>query len=88
MCSSTVYLDTSHEALITVKRQKLIRLLVIRPGKGHFASHCEGSKKKGKTAEAMGRQHQRVDRTGLPRVAEGCGRQTELESAGCQMIVR
>ena len=28
-----------------------------------FARHCEGSKKKGKTIEAVGRQRQRVDKT-------------------------
>ena len=48
--------------------------------------HCEGAKKKGKTKEAVGRQRQRVDRTGLSRDAEGCGRQTKMEAGGCKII--
>ena len=35
-----------------------------------------GSKKKGTIAEALGRQRQREDKTGLFRVREDCGRQT------------
>ena len=39
-----------HEDLTTVKRRKLKR------DKDHVARHCGGSKKKGKTKEAMERQ--------------------------------
>ena len=59
-------------------------ILIIRHGKEYLARHCERGKKK----EAMGRQCQRVDLTGLSRVAEGCGRQTEMKAAGCERIGR
>ena len=57
-------------------------LPITRPGTDHLARHCGGSKKKGKAKEAVRRQRQRVDRTGLSRVTEGCWRQTEMEAAG------
>ena len=43
------------------------------------------TKGKGKTKEAVGRR-QRVDRTGLSRVTECCGRQTAMEAAGGEII--
>ena len=43
-----------------------------------------GARRRGsQLKEAVGRQPQRVDRTGLSRVTEGRGRQTEMEAAGC-----
>ena len=38
--------------------------------------------RKGKTKEVVERR-ERVARTGLSKVTEGCGRQTEMEAAGC-----
>ena len=45
--------------------------VVIQPGKSRL-----GARRRRKTMEAVGWQHQREDRTGLPRVTEGCWRQT------------
>ena len=45
-----------------------------------------GSKGKGKIKGAVGRQRQRVDRTGLSRVTERADRQTEMEVAGCDIF--
>ena len=39
-----------------------------------------------KTGEEMGGQHQRVDRPGLLRDTKGGRRQTEVETAGCEVI--
>ena len=46
----------------------------------------EGSKKTRKTKEVVGRQRQRVGMIRLSGVTEGCGRRTEMEAAGCEII--
>ena len=63
-------------------------LIIICPGKDHLARHCEGSKTKGKTQDSGGKTTscQGEDRTGLSRVTEDCGRQTETEAAGYEII--
>ena len=76
-------LQTSEETEAEVVRTRLPTIL---PGKDHLARHCGGSKRKGKTKEAVGRQRQRVGRTGLSRDTERCGRQTEMEVAGCEIV--
>ena len=67
-------------------------LLVNRHGKDHLVRHCEGSKQKGRERqrpkEAVERQRPPESAgtgTGLCRVTEGRGRQTQMEEAGCEI---
>ena len=61
-------------------------LPIIRSNKDHLARHSEGNKTKGKTKEAVGRKHQKVDKTGLSRIPGGYGRRTEMDASGCETI--
>ena len=45
-----------------------------------------GSKKKGKTKEAVGRQRQCMDTTGPSRVTQVSGGRMEMEAADCEII--
>ena len=47
----------------------------IRSGKNHLARHDERGKKARQTEEAVGRQHQGMDRPGVRQVPEGSGEQ-------------
>ena len=44
-----------------------------------------GASSRGRLEEAVGRQRPREDRTGLSRVTEDRGRQTEMEAPGCEI---
>ena len=56
--SSRIIRSVQLESIISLssKVYKVVRtcLPIIRPGKDHLGRHCEGSKKKGKTKEAVG----------------------------------
>ena len=43
-------------------------LLIIRSGPNHLARHSEWGKKTRQTEEEVGRQHQRIDRSGVQQV--------------------
>ena len=47
----------------------------IRSGQNHLAKHSESRKKTRQTEEEVGRQHQGMDRPGVPQVPEGSGEQ-------------
>ena len=51
----------------------------IRSGKNHLARHSERGKKTRQTDEAVGRQHQGMDRPGVRQVPEGSGEQGKTE---------
>ena len=55
----------------------------IRSGQNHLARHSERGKKTGQTEEAVGRQHQGMDRPGVCQVPEGGGQQGKT---GCEII--
>ena len=38
------------------------------------------------TEEEVGRQHQGMDRPGIPQVPEGSGEQGKMEKTGCEII--
>ena len=46
----------------------------------------KGGKKTRQTEEEMGRQHQELDRPGVPQVPEGSGKQGKMEKTGCEII--
>ena len=54
--------------------------------KKHLARGSERGKKTRKTEEAVGRQHQGMDRPGVKQVPEGSGEQSEMEETGCEII--
>ena len=58
----------------------------IRSGQNHLARHSERGKKTRQTEEAVGRQHQGMDRPGVRQVSEASGKQTKMEEAGCEVI--
>ena len=74
------------QALVSLVFSMKMPFPIMRPGKDPLTRHCEGSKKRRKTKEAVGRQRRRVDKTGLSRVTEGCGIQTEMGAAACETI--
>ena len=43
-------------------------------------------KKTSQTEEEVGRQHQGMDRPGVPRVSEGSGEQRKIEETGYEVI--
>ena len=45
----------------------------------------EGSGQR-RTKEEVGRQHQGMDRPGVPQVPEGSGEQGKMEKTGCKII--
>ena len=55
-----------------------------RSGQNHLASERE--KKTGQTEEAVGRQHQGMDRPGVRQVPEGSGEQAKMGETGCEII--
>ena len=61
-------------------------LLFIRSGQNHLARHSKRGKKTRQTEEEVGRQHQGMDRPGLPQVPEGSGEQGKMEKTGCEVI--
>ena len=54
----------------------------IRSGQNHFARHSEREKKTRQTEEAVGRQHQGMDRPGVCLVPESSGEQRKMEETG------
>ena len=62
------------------------RLLFIRSGKHHLATHSERGKKTRQTEEEVGRQQQGMDRPRVRQVPEGSGEQGKLEETGCEII--
>ena len=48
--------------------------------------HSERGKKAKQTEEGVGRQHQRMDRSGIRQVPEGSGEQGQMEETGCEVI--
>ena len=59
---------------------------LIRSAQNRLARHSERGKKTRQTEEEMGRQHQRIDRSGGPQVPEGSGGQGKMEKTGCKII--
>ena len=59
---------------------------LIRSGQNHFARHSKRRKKTRQTEEEVGRQHQRMNWTGVWQVPEGRGDQGKLEKTGCKVI--
>ena len=57
----------------------------IRSGQNHLARHS-GRRKKRRTEEEVGRQHQGLDRPGVCQVPEGSGEQGKMEETGCEII--
>ena len=58
----------------------------IRSGQNHLARHSESGKKIRRTKEEVGRQHQRMDRSGVRQVPEGSGEQRKMKKTGCKII--
>ena len=61
-------------------------LLFIRSGQNHLARHSERGKKTRQTKEAVGRQHQGMDRPGVRQVTEGSREQGRMKETGCEVI--
>ena len=61
-------------------------VMSIRSGQNHLARHSERGKKTRQTEEAVGRQHQGMDRPGVRQVPDGSGEQRKLEESGCRII--
>ena len=57
-----------------------------RSGQNHLARHSERGKKTRQTEEAVGRQHQGMDRPGVRQVPEGSGERGKMEKTGCKII--
>ena len=55
-------------------------------GQNHLARHSEREKKTRQTEEEVGRQHQGMDRPGVPQVPKGSGKQGKMEETGCKII--
>ena len=65
----------------------MVMFPVIRSGQNHLARrHSERGKKTRQTEEEMGRQHQGMDRPGVPQFPEGGGEQGKMEKTGCKII--
>ena len=80
-----------HEDILTiVKRHKLQWYGHVSRSSGLAKIILEGTVKGGKktsqTEEAVGRQHQGMDRPGVRQVPEGSGEQGEMEETGCEII--
>ena len=78
VCTKTQQATGPHEDLLTiVKRRKLkwYGPVYVRPGQNHLARHSEREKKARQTEEEVGRQHQGMDKPGVPRVPEKYGEQ-------------
>ena len=58
----------------------------VRSCQNHLARHSERGKKTRQTEEEVGRQHQGMDRPGVPQVPEGSGEQGKMEKTGCRVI--
>ena len=58
----------------------------IRTGQNHLARHSERGKKTRQTKEAVGRQHQGMDRPGVGQVSEGSFEPGKMEKTGCKII--
>ena len=63
-----------------------VYLYVIRSGQNHPTRHSERGKKTRRTKEGVGRQHQGMDKPGVPQVPEGSGEQGKMEKTGCKII--
>ena len=61
-------------------------LQFFRSGQNHLARHSERGKKRKRTEEEIGRQHQGMDRPGVRQVPEGSGEQRKMEETGCEII--
>ena len=57
----------------------------IRSGQNHLTRHSERGKKRRRTKEEVGRQHQGMDRPGVRQVPEGSGEQGKMEKTGCNI---
>ena len=55
-------------------------------GQKHLARHSERGKNTRQTEEEVGRQHQRMDRSGVRQVQTGSGEQGKMEETGCEII--
>ena len=80
-----------HEVLLTiVKRRKLQWYGHVSRSSGLAKTilqrHSERGKKTRRTKEEAGRQHQAMDRPGVPQVPEGSGEQGKMEKTGCKII--
>ena len=58
----------------------------IRSGQNYLPMHSERGKKTRQTEEEVGRQHQGMDRPGVPQVPEVNGEQGKMEDTGCEII--
>ena len=61
-------------------------LLFTRSGQNHLAWQSERGKKTRQSEEEVGRQHQGMDRPGVPQVQEGSEEQGKIEETGCEII--
>ena len=59
----------------------------IRSGQHNLARHSERGKKKRQAEEEVGRQNQRMDRSGVRKVPQSSGEQRKMEESGCEIIV-
>ena len=75
-----------HEDLLTQTSVVWSCLPFIWSGQTHLARHNERGKKTMQTEEAVGRQHQEMDRPGVRQVQEGSGEQGKMEETGCEII--
>ena len=80
-----------HEDLLTtVKRRKLQWYGHVSRSSGLAKTILQGTVKGGKKTrqaeEAVGRQHQGIDRPGVRQVPEGSGEQGKMEVTGCEII--
>ena len=64
----------------------MVMFPVHQAGQNHLARHSERGKKTRRTKEEVGRQHQGMDRPGVPQVPEGSGEPGKLEKTGCMII--
>ena len=58
----------------------------IGSGQNYLARQSERGKTTRQTEEEVGRQHQGMDRPGVPQVPRGNGEQGKMEETGCEII--
>ena len=58
----------------------------IRSSQNHLVRHSGKGKKARQTEEELGRQHQRMGRSGVRQVPEGSGEQRKMEESDCEII--
>ena len=58
----------------------------VRSGKKHFPRHSEKGKKTGQTEKEVGRQHHRMDRSGVCQVPEASGEENKMGETGFEVL--